>query len=137
MKIECDYLNGWIKKWSRATILPKMVNPRGLAENAEEEEMLHHSGSHGALYIKILLPHPTDVTLDSSFEIKMVNKALLICLPTFCCSRYRDGPGYPVKCTYEGSLKDLLIYTKPRQPKKIFYQLVGNGFSQQAILLHV
>ncbi|KAK7111658.1 ubiquitin carboxyl-terminal hydrolase 7-like isoform X1 [Littorina saxatilis] len=43
-------------------------------------------------------------------------------LQFFKSQGYRDGPGNPVKCTFEGNLKDLLIYTKPRQPKKIYYQ---------------
>ncbi|XP_050394501.1 ubiquitin carboxyl-terminal hydrolase 7 isoform X1 [Patella vulgata] len=43
-------------------------------------------------------------------------------LQFFKCQSYRDIPGNAVRCTYEGSLKDLLLYTKPRQPKKIFYQ---------------
>ena len=31
-KTECDYLNGWIKKWSHTQIShPKMVNPRDIA----------------------------------------------------------------------------------------------------------
>ncbi|ESO84027.1 hypothetical protein LOTGIDRAFT_184079 [Lottia gigantea] len=40
----------------------------------------------------------------------------------FKCQSYRDLPGNAVRCTFEGTLKDLLMYTKPRQPKKIFYQ---------------
>ncbi|XP_071107818.1 ubiquitin carboxyl-terminal hydrolase 7-like [Haliotis cracherodii] len=43
-------------------------------------------------------------------------------LQFFKSQGYRDGPGNPVRCTYEGSLKDLLIYAKPRQPKKLYYQ---------------
>ncbi|XP_064631404.1 ubiquitin carboxyl-terminal hydrolase 7-like isoform X2 [Lineus longissimus] len=35
---------------------------------------------------------------------------------------YRDGPGNPIRCSYEGTLKDLLTFCKPRQPKKIYYQ---------------
>ena len=41
-KRECDYLNGWIKKNKKtitsAKITLKMVNPRDIAGNAEEEE---------------------------------------------------------------------------------------------------
>lgn len=43
-------------------------------------------------------------------------------LQFFKCQGYRDGPGNPVKCTYEGNLRDLLVYSKPRQPKKLYYQ---------------
>ncbi|XP_053388715.1 ubiquitin carboxyl-terminal hydrolase 7-like [Mercenaria mercenaria] len=35
---------------------------------------------------------------------------------------YREGPGNAIRCTYEGTLKELLLYTKPRQPKKLYYQ---------------
>ena len=34
---ECDYLYGWIKNVTYTKILPKMVNPRDIAGNAEEE----------------------------------------------------------------------------------------------------
>ncbi|XP_075588798.1 ubiquitin-specific protease 7 isoform X5 [Dermatophagoides farinae] len=37
-------------------------------------------------------------------------------------SSYREGPGCPLRCNYDGTLKDILFYFKPRQPKKIFYQ---------------
>ena len=37
-KTECDYLFGWIKNGHKCKILPKMVNPRDVAGNAEEEE---------------------------------------------------------------------------------------------------
>ena len=42
-KTECDYFNGWIKKWSNTPqkISPKMVNPSDRAGNAEEEEEDH------------------------------------------------------------------------------------------------
>ena len=41
MKMECDYLNGWIKTkkiFTYTKILPKMMNPETKLENAEEEE---------------------------------------------------------------------------------------------------
>ena len=38
MKMECDYLYGWIKTPTYAKISPKMVNPRDIAGNAEEGE---------------------------------------------------------------------------------------------------
>lgn len=37
-------------------------------------------------------------------------------------SSYKDSPGHPLRCTFEGTLKDLLIFSKPKVPKKIFYQ---------------
>ena len=39
MKMEYGYLNGWIKNWSHTqNISTKIVNPRDLVGNAEEEE---------------------------------------------------------------------------------------------------
>ncbi|XP_013790076.1 ubiquitin carboxyl-terminal hydrolase 7-like, partial [Limulus polyphemus] len=43
-------------------------------------------------------------------------------LQFFKAQSYRDGPGNALRCTYEGTLKDLLVTFKPRQPKKIYYQ---------------
>lgn len=35
---------------------------------------------------------------------------------------YREGPGNAIRCTFEGNLKDLLLYSKPKQPRKLYYQ---------------
>ncbi|XP_013388428.1 ubiquitin carboxyl-terminal hydrolase 7 [Lingula anatina] len=35
---------------------------------------------------------------------------------------YRDGAGNPVRCTFEGCLKDLLLVYKPRTVRKLYYQ---------------
>lgn len=43
-------------------------------------------------------------------------------LQFFKTQNYKDSPGNPLKCTFEGTLKDLLVYSKPKVPKKIFYQ---------------
>ena len=43
-------------------------------------------------------------------------------LQFFKSQGYREGPGNAIRCTYEGTLKDLFIYFKPKQPKKIYYQ---------------
>ncbi|KAK9885250.1 hypothetical protein WA026_010749 [Henosepilachna vigintioctopunctata] len=43
-------------------------------------------------------------------------------LQFFKCQSYKDVPGNPLRCTFEGTLKDLLIFSKPKVPKKIFYQ---------------
>ena len=46
MKTEYDYLYGWIKRTKQtktvtyAKISPKMANPRDIAGNAEEEELI-------------------------------------------------------------------------------------------------
>ena len=36
--MKCDYLYGWIKNSHICKISPKMVKPRDIAGNAEEEE---------------------------------------------------------------------------------------------------
>ncbi|XP_037093906.1 ubiquitin carboxyl-terminal hydrolase 7-like isoform X1 [Pollicipes pollicipes] len=43
-------------------------------------------------------------------------------LQFFKAQNYREGPGNALRCTYEGTLKDLLVGYKPRQPKRIYYQ---------------
>ena len=44
--------------------------------------------------------------------------------------RYRDAPGNALRCTYEGTLRDLLIYYKPRGPKKLYYQVLSIPIDQ-------
>jgi hypothetical protein len=46
---------------------------------------------------------------------------------------YRDGPAGPLRCNYDGTLKDILIFYKPRQPKKIYYQQVSYYFKRLII----
>ncbi|EDO34745.1 predicted protein [Nematostella vectensis] len=43
---------------------------------------------------------------------------------------YRDAPGNALRCTFEGTLRDLLIYYKPRGPKKLFYQILSIPINQ-------
>ncbi|KAG9509762.1 Ubiquitin carboxyl-terminal hydrolase 7, partial [Fragariocoptes setiger] len=43
-------------------------------------------------------------------------------LQFFKTQSYREGPGNPLRCNFDGTLKDLLTFLKPRQPKKIYYQ---------------
>lgn len=35
---------------------------------------------------------------------------------------YREGPGNPLRCNFDGTLKDILVTIKQRTPKKIYYQ---------------
>lgn len=35
---------------------------------------------------------------------------------------YREGPGNPLRCNFDGTLKEILTVIKQRQPKKIYYQ---------------
>ena len=42
----------------------------------------------------------------------------------FVSIRYGGGlPGNPIRCTYEGTIRDLMMYSQ-KTPKKLFYQLV-------------
>ncbi|XP_031555902.1 ubiquitin carboxyl-terminal hydrolase 7-like, partial [Actinia tenebrosa] len=43
---------------------------------------------------------------------------------------YRDAPGNPLPCTFDGTLRDLLIYYKPRGPKKLYYQVLSIPITQ-------
>lgn len=41
-------------------------------------------------------------------------------------SSYKDSPGHALRYTFDGQLKDLLMCTsKPKTPKKIFYQILS------------
>ncbi|CAH0563456.1 unnamed protein product [Brassicogethes aeneus] len=51
-------------------------------------------------------------------------------LQFFKCQSYKDTPGHPLRCTFEGTLKDLLVYSKPKVPKKIFYQQLSIRVSE-------
>lgn len=42
----------------------------------------------------------------------------------------KDGPGNAMRCTYEGTLKDLLVVVKARQPKKLYYQQLNIKVSE-------
>ena len=43
-------------------------------------------------------------------------------LQFFKTQNYRDIAGNALRCTYEGTLKELLIYSRPKHPKKLYYQ---------------
>lgn len=38
--------------------------------------------------------------------------------------RYSDAPGNVVRCAYERTLRDLLIWNRPGGPKKLYYQIL-------------
>jgi len=46
---------------------------------------------------------------------------------------YRDFPGNPIKCTFDGQLKDLFQGYKPKQQRKMYYQQVGRCSSSRMI----
>ena len=35
---------------------------------------------------------------------------------------YRDGPGPALQCTFDGTLKDFLVFCRPKVPKRMYYQ---------------
>lgn len=43
-------------------------------------------------------------------------------LQFFKSQGYREGPGHPIRCTFDGTLRELFTYMKPKQPKKVYYQ---------------
>ncbi|KAK6643307.1 Ubiquitin carboxyl-terminal hydrolase 7 [Polyplax serrata] len=43
-------------------------------------------------------------------------------LQFFKSQSFKDIPGHPLRCNFEGTLRDLLAYSKPKPPRKIFYQ---------------
>lgn len=71
------------------------------------------------------------VTLSLRMNYMQVAKAVSahlevdpMMLQFFKGQAYRDAPGNALRCTYEGTLRDLLIYYKPRGPKKLYYQIL-------------
>jgi len=46
-------------------------------------------------------------------------------LQFFKTQTYKDGPGNALRCNFEGTLKDLLVYSKPKGIKKIYYQTLS------------
>ncbi|XP_030854698.1 ubiquitin carboxyl-terminal hydrolase 7 isoform X4 [Strongylocentrotus purpuratus] len=49
----------------------------------------------------------------------------MMLLQFFKSQGHRDGPGHPLRCTFEGTLRDLLPPTKSRQPRKLYYQMLN------------
>lgn len=43
---------------------------------------------------------------------------------------YKELPGNSIKSGYEGPLKDLLIYSKPKSVKKLFYQILPMNINE-------
>ena len=43
-------------------------------------------------------------------------------LQFFKAQTYRDAPGQALRCTFDGTLKDLLVFCRPKVPKRMFYQ---------------
>ena len=74
MKMECDYLNGWIKKKivTYAKISHKMVNLRDTAGNTEEEEDPLWTGSNPTCCLDIsLIPLATHSLYTCGLHLKI------------------------------------------------------------------
>lgn len=48
----------------------------------------------------------------------------------FKCQSYKDLPGIPLGCRYDGNLKDILAYGKPKGMKKLFYQTLTMNINE-------
>ncbi|KAJ8318152.1 hypothetical protein KUTeg_003243 [Tegillarca granosa] len=77
------------------------------------------------------IPNDPGFTLDLSLRMNYDAMANAVAqylvtdpylLQFFKPQSYREGPGNAIRCTYEGNLKDLLLYAKPKQPRKLYYQ---------------
>ncbi|XP_033118944.1 ubiquitin carboxyl-terminal hydrolase 7-like [Anneissia japonica] len=69
------------------------------------------------------------ITLSVKMNYFQIAKAVAAKLDTdpmllqfFKAQTHRDGPGHPIRCTYEGTLRDLILPLKPRGIKKLYYQ---------------
>ena len=58
-------------------------------------------------------------------ELKLVLQVIMYLF----VGSYRDSPGIPIKCTFEGQLKDLFQGYKPKQQRKMYYQQVVTTYS--------
>ena len=69
------------------------------------------------------------LTLSQRMNYSQISQAVAEKLDTdaakiqfYKAASYRDVPGHALRASFEGSLKDILVYFRPKQPKKIFYQ---------------
>ncbi|CAG0888119.1 unnamed protein product [Darwinula stevensoni] len=51
-------------------------------------------------------------------------------LQFFKSQNYRDLPGYPLKCSSEDTLKDIMSHAKPKTVRKLFYQILSIKVSE-------
>lgn len=83
-----------------------------------------HIGGTSWFYIILTLMNFTCMSfliMRSAWDV-----CIRLCVLVLC--RYRDGPGNPIRCSFDGTLKDILLYTKPKQPRRLYYQIVSPGF---------
>ena len=71
----------------------------------------HHMQPLGNLWEKVSTSSPFVYKMKRLYNlVSCFFFLLLICSPIY------------FRCTYDGTLKDLLVYFRPKQPKKMFYQ---------------
>ncbi|XP_055691767.1 ubiquitin carboxyl-terminal hydrolase 7 [Lutzomyia longipalpis] len=84
-------------------------------------------------------PNDTGFTLELSQRmsydqwVKVVGQRMNVDpyeIQFFKCQTYKDVPGNALRSSYDGTLKDILIYNKPKSTKKIFYQILSMNINE-------
>ncbi|XP_071563209.1 ubiquitin carboxyl-terminal hydrolase 7-like isoform X2 [Temnothorax nylanderi] len=77
-----------------------------------------------------LIPNDPGFTMELSLRMTYDQMAKAVAqrvgtdpylLQFFKCQNYKDSPGHPLKCTFDGTLKGMVAYCKTKV-KKLFYQ---------------
>ncbi|CAG9786247.1 unnamed protein product [Diatraea saccharalis] len=85
-------------------------------------------------FVDKTLPNDPGFTMELSMQMRYDQMARAVgqhlnvdpyLIQFFKCQNYKDIPGVPLKYSYDGILKDLLVYCKPKCPKKLFYQILS------------
>ncbi|KAJ8938767.1 hypothetical protein NQ318_009122 [Aromia moschata] len=101
------------------------------AEHDREDHQLQRSAGEEVTFVDKCIPNDQGFTMELSQRMTYDQFARAVAqrvgtdpylLQFFKCQSYKDSPGHPLRCTFEGTLKDLLVFSKPKVPKKIFYQ---------------
>ncbi|XP_077294716.1 ubiquitin-specific protease 7 isoform X2 [Arctopsyche grandis] len=84
-------------------------------------------------FIEKTMPNDPGFTMELSTQMRYDQMARAVgqklnvdpyLIQFFRCQNYKDSPGTSLKYSYEGNLKEMLTYCKPKCPKKLFYQLL-------------
>ncbi|KPJ08208.1 Ubiquitin carboxyl-terminal hydrolase 7, partial [Papilio machaon] len=85
-------------------------------------------------FIDKTMPNDPGFTMELSMQMRYDQMARAVghrlnvdpyLIQFFKCQNYKDTPGPPLRYSYDGILKDLLVYCKPKCPKKLFYQILS------------
>lgn len=127
-----ELMDGDIIAFERNDVIPPQDGPSGLLEYFQD--LLHRVE---VLFCDKNVPNDPGFLLELSMKMtyNQIAAAVAMRLGTDPMklqffknqSSYREGPGGALRCSYEGTLKDILLYFKPRQPKKIFFQHVSGS----------